>query len=363
MLWWAFCLPFISYITLVNGGLSCLNEDGKAVDMFVLYKLPRMDWIHEELPPFVKEGHGYTYLDKDSNYKFHLSKTSIADDSSVVGRTMDQLYKPYKHADGEFKYSDEMAHVLYNDENPNGEKYFDCGHTKGGIVFDRESGFWLIHSVPKYLNPVKDGYSYPHSGCKFGQMFLCLSFNASSFDKIGLQLRFDNPHVHDSNLPEQWEDMFPNIQKLIKGEMMVGHPTSHVQPLTTLAGEAVEHFAKNNDFGHDLYHNLVAPKLKSNLFVETWQYGTKIGPSCNGSYTVLDIQKLSVDVPEGSFAFDVYNDHSKYVVTDDKKSYHVCIGDINREPSQFKRGGGTMCLQNEMLWSTFRNMIRTTNHC
>ena len=98
-----------------------------------------------------------------------------------------------------------------------GEVYFDCGHTKGGLVFDGESGFWLIHSVPKYLSPVQEGYSYPHSGCKFGQTFICLTFNASTFDKIGLQLRYNNPHIHDSNLPEQWTDIFPNMQSLIKG--------------------------------------------------------------------------------------------------------------------------------------------------
>lgn len=98
-----------------------------------------------------------------------------------------------------------------------GEKYFDCGHTKGGLAFDEESGFWLIHSVPKYLNPVQEGYSYPHSGCKFGQTFICLTFNTSTFDRVGLQLRFNNPHIHDSNLPEQWADIFPNMQSLIKG--------------------------------------------------------------------------------------------------------------------------------------------------
>lgn len=116
---------------------------------------------------------------------------------------------------------------------------------------------------------------------------------------------------------------------------MSGSPTSHIQSLETLAGTNVLHFAKNNDFHKDLYHDFVAPVLKSNLFTETWQFGHKIGPSCSGSFTVLDVQDLSVDVPAGSFAFDVYNDHSKYVVTDDESSYYVCIGDINRQVGLF----------------------------
>ena len=90
---------------------------------FVLYKLPRIYWTHKHLPKYVKEGHAYTYLDTESNYKFHLSKYSIADDMSAAGRTMNQIYKLYdtKGASKEnFEYSDEMAHVFYNDENPNG---------------------------------------------------------------------------------------------------------------------------------------------------------------------------------------------------------------------------------------------------
>ena len=42
---------------------------------------------------------------------------------SAAGRTMNQIYKLYdtKGASKEnFEYSDEMAHVFYNDENPNG---------------------------------------------------------------------------------------------------------------------------------------------------------------------------------------------------------------------------------------------------
>ena len=42
---------------------------------------------------------------------------------SAAGRTMDQIYKLYdtKGASKEkIEYSDEVAHVFYNDENPNG---------------------------------------------------------------------------------------------------------------------------------------------------------------------------------------------------------------------------------------------------
>ena len=37
---------------------------------------------------------------------------------------------------------------------------------KGVIVFNTRSGFWLVHSVPKYPPALEDSdsYDYPHTG-------------------------------------------------------------------------------------------------------------------------------------------------------------------------------------------------------
>ena len=76
----------------------------------------------------------------------------------------------------------------------------------------------MITNTPGYPPFASDGYDYPHTGMKYGQMFMCVSFNATSFDEIGLQLRFNSPHIHDSNFPQGWEEKFPNIQKLLDGK-------------------------------------------------------------------------------------------------------------------------------------------------
>ena len=71
--------------------------------------------------------------------------------------------------------------------------------------------------MPKYPNFIHDGYGYPHSGAYYGQMFLCVTFNSSQFDSVGMQLRYADPHVQDSNLPRSLTRQFPNINALLQG--------------------------------------------------------------------------------------------------------------------------------------------------
>ena len=85
------------------------------------------------------------------------------------------------------------------------------------MAFDQETGFWMVHSVPHFPDYVKNGYGYPRTGHKYGQMFLCMTLNSSVINDVGLQLRYNNPHVHDGFMPKEWSEVFPNVDALLKG--------------------------------------------------------------------------------------------------------------------------------------------------
>jgi deoxyribonuclease-2 len=54
----------------------------------------------------------------------------------------------------------------------------------GTLGFDSASGFWLIHSAPKFPPSKKDGYAWADNASDYGQMFLCFSFAYKSLDVI-----------------------------------------------------------------------------------------------------------------------------------------------------------------------------------
>ncbi len=56
-------------------------------------------------------------------------------------------------------------------------------------------------------------------------------------------------------------------------------------------------------------------------------------------------------------------DHSKWAVTTNSNPGIFCIGDINRQFSQEKRGGGTLCGQNSGIWSSFNSIISSESSC
>lgn len=77
--------------------------------------------------------------------------------------------------------------LVYNDEPTNTRPTFSLGHSKGTIVADKSTGYWLVHSVPKFpqLPYQNNSYTYPKTGLKFGQSFLCMSMVAKELDKVG----------------------------------------------------------------------------------------------------------------------------------------------------------------------------------
>jgi len=352
------CLLFCTAILSAHGKTGCIGEDGKPVDMFMIYKLPKL--TEEADVPFLEDGGAYAYMDSN-NLKFRFGSKSITDEKNPVGLTLNQVYDRYKLNLNNNTGS--LAHVFYNDQEPEGMSHGSNGHTKGAVAFDLKSGFWLIHSVPRFPANARDGYMYPETGLRYGQSMMCITFDYDQFEKIGNQLIFNHPHIHDSFLPKSFIVKFPNIRKLLKRARPKKTPFSSAVDLKSSGGIEFRHFAKYTRFHKDLYHDFVARDLQTDLITETWQHGTNIGPSCDGDYHVEDVSDLKMDISTESVSFRTMQDHSKFAIGKTSSMPYVCVGDINRQPSQFKRGGGTMCIKNFDIWNQYYNLVKSYIGC
>ncbi|XP_014662345.1 PREDICTED: plancitoxin-1-like [Priapulus caudatus] len=151
---------------------ACVDVNNNAVDWFIMLKLPVTK--HSKDAGFAA-GVGYVYMDANVP-KWRKYVKSLNDSDNPVGLLFQQLQSNAK--------SEDFMHILYNDELPEGPTTEHYGHTKGFLGFDRDSGFWLVHSTPKFPGYTNATYYWPHNGRRNGQSFLCVTYAYSTLGEI-----------------------------------------------------------------------------------------------------------------------------------------------------------------------------------
>ncbi|VDN28440.1 unnamed protein product [Cylicostephanus goldi] len=115
----------------IDAKVGCKDMEGNDVDWFAAIKLPA-DFDDSK-------GYSFVYYDS-SQPTWKKSKKSINSSNSAIGATISQLYKVDKKS----------FYIAYNDDGPDTEVESGRGHSKGVAVFDKNVGFWMVHSVPNY---------------------------------------------------------------------------------------------------------------------------------------------------------------------------------------------------------------------
>ncbi|XP_061633321.1 deoxyribonuclease-2-alpha isoform X2 [Phyllopteryx taeniolatus] len=338
-----FYLLLLLMSCLPHGGatspISCYNDQGEATDWFYVYKLPKEHGNVSGLTYLLMEAGGAGWAP---------GKGTVNDTAGALGSTLGQLYSQEK--------STEVAYVLYNDQDRPKWRRGKGGHTKGAVLLDKRQGFWLLHSTPVFP-PMRraGGYSYPDSGVTYGQNFLCVTFPLERFHAIGEQLQINQPNVYDCDVPPSFAAAAPALAAVCdKGGARVPAANRSVA-LMSKGGARFVSFAKGAAFDDDLYHSWVAPALQSDLLVQFWIHSGGILPSdCTLGWKVLDITRLS---PGGLAAYSNSKDHSKWAVSPLPAAAGggwLCVGDINRNEAEEKRGGGALCQRNAAVWKAYR---------
>ncbi|GAB6025680.1 deoxyribonuclease II [Chamberlinius hualienensis] len=227
-------------------GVVCRDDQGNPVDWWYAIKLPRNS---SQTDPHIVYGDGYMYiLSSESVNTWTWSPLGADNASSMMGKTLAPVYAQPRDPN--------LMYILYNDENPDGNTTFDLGHTKGDLLADQDSGFWLIHSVPKYPSWDDLPYGYPSSGHMYGQNFLCISIDLSQVDKIGMQFQYSLPWIFNYNIPTWAKTTFPNLYDVVVGgKQATAAPWTHEVDLQSSGGAVFKAFAKHTKFyqGNSLF--------------------------------------------------------------------------------------------------------------
>lgn len=317
-------------------GISALDENGKPVDWWFIYKVPQLS---RGANNDSATGYEYVYYDPHLT-KVEKSPNLLNGGKGALNLTLNAVFKHPAATTG---------WVLYNDEMPENAKAPDdgnLGHTKGVLAFDTASktAYWLLHSWPKFVDPGARADPTP----KYGQTYLCLSLDLSTVSQIAAQMaNHQEPQTYlcrPANLPKT-EPLFILTQPLKPN----APADADVLELKSRGGMPFKVIAKNRAWGQDFWNDLVGPTLKVDLDVETWIRGP-IPPmaDADGVHKTFDVKYINFSPLGAHWAWPETHDHAKWGIS--VHSDWVCVGDINRMISQRKRGGGTIAFQNQTLW-------------
>jgi deoxyribonuclease-2 len=318
--------------------LSALDENGKPVDWWFAYKVPK---LAKNANSPTATGYEYVYYDPNVG-KVVKSPYLLTDGNGALDLTLKAVFDNPAKTTG---------WILYNDEMPADAKRKDdgsFGHTKGVLAFDTaaKTALWLLHSWPKYADPHASVMPTPI----YGQTFLCISLDMATASQIAAQMaNHQEPQVYLPRLPDtlaKSDALYQLAQKLNPN----APGDANVLTCKSRGGLAFTVLAKNRKWGKDFWNDWVGPALKADMDVETWIRG-KIPPTLDsdGIHKTVDVKYIDLRPLGVPWTWPETHDHAKWGITTD--SDWVCVGDINRMVSQEKRGGGTIAFQDQKLWA------------
>lgn len=325
---------------------DCQSPENKKVEWYVIFLFPSTASKSKTL--------SYGYFD---NLSKDLKYYKFENDSFPPLKIPTQL-------DGIDANADKVNYFFWNDDMTSEEQKKSAGagkaHSKGGLAYDKDTGYFLLHSLPRFPKRNSEGVFYkelPDNAGKFGQTFICLSLDKDNSVSIVDHLNIINPQIivkhGDTDNVDKKNDA---VAKFIKNRGDSKLPTTKISTISTNK-EVFTFFAKGKNYDKLPYDTLIPEHYKDGLFVETWTKPAMLDSICDGDYEIVNVENLKF----GEFEFDKNMEHSKWAVSKTKNI--ACFGDLNRTESQKNRGGLTVCFENKKLADLMKKAIVNKESC
>lgn len=287
--------------------VSALDESGKPVDWWFMYKVPKLGaGVNGDAAT------GYEYVYYDSNIdakggKIDASQYTIDSGKGALNETMNSLLDE----------SATLGYVLYNDEAPDAAKITDngnLGHTKGVIAFDlkTKTAFWLLHSWPKFYEPKAKNDPTP----MYGQTYLCFTLTLDTARKVAAQMiNHQEPQTYLCRKADAMDGKDPLLQLMGTIDPNAAGDSNTID-LKTAAGMKFKVIAKNRKWNDDFWNGLVGPTLGEDIDVETWIRGN-IPPiaDSDGVHKTYDIKYIDLGALGLHWVWPESHDHAKWAIT------------------------------------------------
>ena len=321
----------------------CRDPSGKEVDWFSIFLMPASVSSDGSI--------NYGYFDSSlSDIQFYEYNENTFPPTHIT--------KYITNDESDFNY------FLWNDDKtvkggPSEYATNTKAHAKGTLIYDANSGTFLLHSLPRFPTRTSDNQiltELPSNAGSYGQNFLCITITKSTAESIVKMLDCINVNVNKAVDSDRVNSYSPNewVLNLINNKMDASCSLQHTREITSKDGVVFTFFGKNYRNKIIPYDTTLRQTFNDNFYVRTWSIPS-LAPAQYDTYNLVNV----LEVKFGSYSYSKTKEHAKWAIAENKNI--VCFGDLNHVESQKNRGGHIVCFENEKLHTIMKNTIVSTD--
>ena len=339
-------LLFVLLLFIKSERRVCRNQNGDEVDWFLIFLLP-LKTTENIL--------SYYYIDDTMN-ELKLFEHS---DNTFPPNTLTK-YALSKETDFNFFFWNDDNTTKNMDKLSLGDSSY-YAHSKGGLVYDNDTGAFLLTSLPRYPTRDSENNLYiemPNNTGIYAQDFLCISIEKKTSEKIVELLNYiavsNNKCVEKDRV-----NYVPNefVERLINLDYDYdSYPLFTESDISSLNGKKFHVISKNRKRNITPFNEDVTLIYKDTFYVRSWSKPALSDPVCS-QYKVLNVLNITI----GQSSITKGQEHSKWAVAEKKNI--SCISDLNHVDSQAIRGGNIFCFTDAKITNIMRNFIIVHDEC
>ena len=341
-----FLLSF-SLIIFSNCALNkvCRNTKGTEVDWYVIFFMPRSASSDNEIY--------YAYIDNTlTDLEYYKYEESTFPPTMITSYVTSATTSDFNY----FFRNDDLT----TKDGGSKSASSDRAHAKGSLVYDKDNGAFLLHSLPRFPTRTEANQiltELPSNAGYYAQHFFCSTVSKVTAEKIAELLNYINVSVNASvkkdnvnSVANKW------ITALISNKYDTSYPTELQTTIKSKGGVDFTIISKSYLKNIIPYDITLRSIYSDDFYVRTW-VKPSLSPAICEDYSLFNV----LNVQFGKYQLDKNDEHSKWAISVFK--YINCFSDLNHVSSQAKRGGNILCFQNEILHNIMKNAVKNIDSC
>ena len=341
-----FLLSF-SLIIFSNCALNkvCRNTKGTEVDWYVIFFMPRSASSDNEIY--------YAYIDNSlTDLEYYKYEESTFPPTMITSYVTSATTSDFNY----FFWNDDLT----TKDGGSKSASSDRAHAKGSLVYDKDNGAFLLHSLPRFPTRTEANQiltELPSNAGYYAQHFFCATVSKVTAEKIAELLNYINVSVNASvkkdnvnSVANKW------ITALISNKYDTSYPIELQTTIKSKGGVDFTIISKSYLKKIIPYDTTLRSLYSDDFYVRTW-VKPSLSPAICEDYSLFNV----LNVQFGKYQLDKNDEHSKWAISVFK--YINCFSDLNHVSSQAKRGGNILCFQNEILHNIMKNAVKNIDSC